>query len=46
MSPRHYAAQIIAERSKEKRRQMLAEVPAEWRALVRRHVENEYSKRA
>lgn len=37
--PRHYARQIIGLRSQEERRAALANVPAEWRDLVRTHVE-------
>lgn len=37
--PRAYARQIIALGSLEERRQALLNVPEDWRALVRRHVE-------
>lgn len=37
--PRAYARQIIALGSLEERRQALLNVPEDWRALVRKHVE-------
>lgn len=37
--PRHYAAEIAALPAVRQRRAALDKVPAEWRALVRRHVE-------
>lgn len=40
MRPRQYAAEILAEPSKERRRQMLDEAPPEYRELIERHVRN------
>lgn len=37
--PRAYARQIIALGSVEERRKALLNVPEDWRALVRKHVE-------
>ena len=43
--PRQYAAQIFAERNKEKRRKMLFAVPDEYRLLVETHVKNAFALR-
>lgn len=40
--PRHYAAEIAELPTKEARRAALDRVPAEWRELVKRHVENTF----
>ena len=44
--PRNYAAEIIAERDREKRRTMLAAVPDEFRGLVETHVRNHFKLKA
>lgn len=41
--PRQYAAEICRERDREKRRQMLDEVPEEYRDIVRTHVKNTFA---
>ena len=40
LTPRQWAAEICAATGIEQRRKMLEAVPDEWRALVRKHVEN------
>ena len=45
MSPRQYAAGIIAEPDIVKRRLKLARVPQEWRALVETHVRIAWERR-
>ncbi|SDJ60232.1 hypothetical protein [Pseudomonas indica] len=37
--PREYARQVLALRTLEERRAALENVPAEWRELVKKHVE-------
>lgn len=43
-SPRDYAAAILAETSRERRSQLLAACPEEWRQLVREHVESAFAR--
>lgn len=43
MWPREYARQILAQRTVEERRAALQNVPPEWQALVRKHVENAWN---
>lgn len=43
MSPRQYAVQILALRTKEERQQALAGVPEELRELVKEHVESAWN---
>ena len=42
MSPRQYAAQILALRDKEARKRALEQVPPEWHDLVKTHVLNSW----
>ncbi len=44
--PRQYAAEIINEPSRDKRREMLERVPEEYRELTRKHVEIAFERRA
>lgn len=43
-SPRDYAAAILAEGSRERRNELLQACPADWRPLVRAHVEDAFAK--
>ncbi|CDM42405.1 hypothetical protein [Ectopseudomonas oleovorans] len=43
-SPRDYAAAILAEPSRERRNALLEACPAEWRDLVREHVQAAFAK--
>lgn len=43
--PRHYAKEILAEPSLEKRRAMLAEVPERLRPIVESHVRMGWGKK-
>jgi hypothetical protein len=45
LTPRQWAADICAAQGIEQRRKMLESVPDEWRALVRKHVENFFARR-
>lgn len=38
MSPRQYAAHVLSLRTKAERQAALAEVPDEWRELIKAHV--------
>lgn len=42
--PRQYAAEIIAEPVRDKRRAMLDQVPPDFRDLVKTHVENHFER--
>lgn len=42
--PRDYAAAILAESSRERRKQLLERCPAEWRDQVREHVEANFDR--
>lgn len=44
--PRQYAAEIMAEPNRDKRRRMLAEVPDRYRDLVETHVRNGFALRS
>ncbi|EMB5660454.1 hypothetical protein [Pseudomonas aeruginosa] len=43
-SPRDYAVAILAEPSRERRKALLEACPAQWRDLVREHVEDAFAK--
>lgn len=43
-SPRDYAAAILAEPSRERRNALLEACPADWRELVREHVQSAFPK--
>ncbi len=43
-SPRDWAAAILAEPSRERRNQLLAQCPAPWRELVREHVASAFAR--
>ncbi|MCP8465211.1 hypothetical protein NK553_14760 [Pseudomonas sp. ZM23] len=43
-SPRDYAAAILAEGCRERRNALLDACPADWRPLVRTHVEDAFAK--
>lgn len=43
--PRLYAKEILQERSRDKRREMLSSVPEHLQALVKRHVEVAYESK-
>lgn len=43
-TPRDYAAAILAEASRERRNQLLAACPEQWRELVREHVQSAFAR--
>jgi len=45
MRPRHYAAQILALKTREERREALSKVPPEYQERVKLYVENKFERR-
>ena len=45
MKPRHYAAEILALKTREERREALSKVPPDYQERVRLYVENEFERR-
>lgn len=43
-TPRDHAAAILAEPSRERRNQLLAACPEQWRELVREHVQSAFAR--
>ena len=46
IAPRQIAAMIIKQRTRAARSQMLMNSPAEWQALIKKHVEIHYERRS
>lgn len=45
MRPRHYAAEILALKTREERREALLKVPPDYQERVKLYVENEFERR-